>query len=93
VAQLFSLGSKTHDDIRHDCAMSRSSDENRSGRAAWGKWLLAILIIYLLPYVAVLIDEVILKTFWFSHHLSYEVVKVFSVFYYPLIKLYRLWWW
>lgn len=43
---------------------------------------------YLLPFVAVTIDERVLKTFWFSRHLPSEVGDVMRVIYYPLIRLF-----
>jgi hypothetical protein len=54
--------------------MNRKSNEDegdgRSGRgAAWQWWMAAVLIIYALPFMAVMIDEKVLKTYWLYHHL------------------------
>ena len=35
----------------------------------WQWWVAAAVIIYLLPFIAVMIDERVLKTYWFYHHL------------------------
>jgi hypothetical protein len=56
------------------CVMNRKSNEDegdgRSGRgAAWPWWVAAAVIIYLLPFLVLWMDERVLKTYWLSHHL------------------------
>jgi len=47
------------------------ADDKQSGRAThfllW--WAFAAFVIYLLPFIALTIDEVVLHTNWFSKHL------------------------
>ena len=46
---------------------------------AWG--LVVALCLYPLPLAAVYMDEAVLKTFWFSHHLPHWVGDVLRTMY------------
>lgn len=49
-------------------------------------WLVAALSLYFLPFIAIAIDEKVLKTFWFSDHLPDWCGEVFRTIY-PFYKL------
>ena len=68
--------------------MSKSSDDSGLRASVWSKWLMVALIIYILPFVAIAIDEEVLKTFWFSHHLPDKVGDVLRAIY-PFYRLFQ----
>ena len=51
-------------------------------------WICGFIGIYLLPFIAVLVDEKILKTYWFAAHLSNGTEHVFRAMY-PFYKLFN----
>ena len=64
----------------------------KNGRSGSG-WISGFCIclgIYLLPFVAVLLDEMVFKSRWFSSHLPDWFGKLFRAMYFPLIKIINL---
>jgi hypothetical protein len=59
---------------------------NESERSERGHWLLIALVVYFIPFVAIVVDEGILHTFWFSSHFPKGLGDVFRTIY-PFHKL------
>ena len=75
------------------CLMNPKPDDGDGARGpVWQWWVAAVLMIYALPFIVVMIDEKVLKTYWLYHHLSNELSdKVGDVFktIYPFYKWFR----
>lgn len=67
--------------------MSQEPDGDKSRLPSLWMCLAFALVIYLLPFVAIAIDERVLKTYWFSHHLPNQAGEVFHALY-PFYKLF-----
>src|SRR5690349_1697116 len=68
--------------------MGRNSDDSRSITRVWWQWLIVAFIIYILPFIAIAIDEGALKTFWFSSHLPHEAGDLVRSLY-PFYKFFN----
>jgi hypothetical protein len=65
--------------------MKASEDTPRQSGAGFSGWLLCAVLLYLLPMLAVVVDEMVLKTFWFAGS-SPAWIKDFLSFIYPFWK-------
>ncbi len=61
--------------------------QTHSGGSSLLWWVVGAAAIYVVPFVMVMIDERILKTFWFSHH-SPEWMSDFMRAIYPFWKVF-----
>jgi hypothetical protein len=62
---------------------SREDADQRSRPPLWRYWMIPFAI-YIVPFVAIIIDERVLKTFWFLHHMpsgTGEVLRAMYPFY------------
>jgi hypothetical protein len=66
-----------------------SSDDRRSTPVAAiiALGAIAVLLIYFGPFVAILIDEAVLQTYFFSQHLPPWMEGVVRIVYWPVLKL------
>lgn len=48
---------------------------------------IGILAVYLVPFVAVLLDEVVLRTYFVSHHAPKWLEPVFRAAYFPFFRM------
>jgi hypothetical protein len=51
--------------------------------------ILMLLALYFVPFVAVLIDEAVLRTYWFSANAPQWMEDVFRTVYWPLLLFFR----
>ncbi|MDD5349850.1 MAG: hypothetical protein PHQ12_06530 [Chthoniobacteraceae bacterium] len=68
--------------------MSSESQQSGSGNAGtYVSWAVAI---YFVPFIAVVLDELVLKTRWCAQHLPSKGGEIFSIAYYPFVQLVKL---
>ncbi|MCA9063736.1 MAG: hypothetical protein KDA96_11775 [Planctomycetaceae bacterium] len=60
---------------------------SRPDSIPWFAFAGGLVLIYLLPFAAVIVDEFVLKTFYFCSLLPNEAGPIFHMVYYPLLKL------
>jgi hypothetical protein len=65
--------------------MKDTGETSTRAGGGFSGWLLCAVVIYLLPLLAVVVDEMVLKTFWFAGR-SPAWVKDFLGFIYPFWK-------
>ncbi|HEY4416830.1 MAG TPA: hypothetical protein VGO57_14155 [Verrucomicrobiae bacterium] len=68
--------------------MGDHSNDDGSRATPWWHWLVAAVFIYLLPYIAVVIDERVLKTYWLARHLPHEFGDIARGLY-PFYKFFK----
>ncbi len=65
--------------------MKQQSPHEEKPTPSGGGWLLGALVVYLLPLIAVAVDELALKTYWFAGQ-SPGWVKHFLAVIYPFLR-------